>query len=63
MSLKCAETTNGHNPASSPQPTNVNQFERNPEKSDNEESVIYITIYRVLYEQVYESSYIADSNN
>ena len=33
------------------------------EKSDDEESVNYITSYQQLYNQVYESNYDSDSDN
>ena len=43
--------------------TNVNQIEKSPEKSDDEESVNYITSYQQLYEHVYDPNYDSDSDN
>ena len=45
------------------QQTNVNQIDQSPEKSDDEESVNYITSYQQLYEQVYDSNYESDSDD
>ena len=43
--------------------TNVNQIDKTPEKSDDEESLNYITIYQQLYDQVYNSNYDSYSDN
>ena len=43
--------------------TNVNQIDKTPEKSDDEETVNYITSYQQLYDQVYNSNYDSDSDN
>ncbi|XP_075241628.1 AP-1 complex subunit gamma-1-like [Convolutriloba macropyga] len=43
--------------------TNVNQTDKSPEKSDDEESVNHITRYQQLYEQVYDSNYDSDSDD
>ena len=43
--------------------TNVEQIDKTAEKSEDEESVIYITSYQQLYEQVYDSNYDSDSDN
>ena len=45
------------------QQTNVNQIDQFAEKSDDEESVNYITSYQQLYEQVYDSNYDSDSDD
>ena len=47
----------------SPQQTDFNQFESTPDKSDDGESVNYVTSYRVLYDQVYNSNYDSDTDN
>ena len=39
------------------------QIDQSPEKSDDEESVNYITSYQQLYEQVYDSNYDSDSDD
>ena len=41
----------------------VNQIDQSPEKSDDEESVNYITSYQQLYEQVYDSNYDSNSDD
>ena len=41
----------------------VNQIDQTPEKSDDEESVNYITSYQQLYDQVYDSNYDSDSDD
>ena len=41
----------------------VNQIDQSPEKSDDEESLNYITSYQQLYEQVYDSNYDSDSDD
>ena len=46
-----------------PPQTKVNQIDNTAEKSDDEESVNYITSYQQLYEQVYDSNYDSDSEN
>ena len=43
--------------------TNVNQIDQSPEKSDDEESVNYITSYQQLYDQVCDSNYDSDSDD
>ena len=42
---------------------NVNQIDTNTNKSDDEESVNYITSYQQLSEQVYYSNYNSDSDD
>ena len=46
-----------------PPQTNVNQIDTTVEKSDDEESVNYITSYQQLYDQVYDSNYDSDSDD
>ena len=48
---------------SPPQQTNVNQIESTPDIKDVEESIIYVTSNRELYEQAYDSNYDNDSDN
>ena len=43
--------------------TNVNQIDKSPEKSNDEESVNYVTSYQQLYDQVYNSKYESDSED
>ena len=43
--------------------TNVNQIDQSPKKSDDEESVNYITSYQQLYDQLYDSNYDSDSDD
>ena len=45
------------------QQPNVNQIDQSPERSDDEESVNYITSNQQLYEQVYDSNYDSDSDD
>ena len=45
------------------QKSNVNQIDQSPEKSDDEESVNYVTSYQQLYEPVYDSNYDSDSDD
>ena len=45
------------------QQTNVNQIDQSPEKSDDEQSVNYISSYQQLYAQVYDSKYESDSDD
>ena len=43
--------------------TSVNQIDKSPEKSDDEESVNYVTSYQLLYDQEYDSNYDSDSGD
>ena len=43
--------------------TNVNKIDKSPEKSDDEESVNYITSYQQFYDQVYDSNYDIDTDD
>ena len=60
---KCRKPKKSQNPIQKTQKTNVNQIEESREKSDDEESVNYITSYQQLYEQVYDSNYDSDSDD
>ena len=60
---KCRKPKKSQNPIQKTQKTNVNQIDESREKSDDEESVIYITSYQQLYEQVYDSNYDSDSDD
>ena len=51
---KCRKPKKVQNPIQKTQKTNVNQIDELREKSDDEESVNYITSYQQLYEQVYD---------
>ena len=57
------ESRNNHRDKHLKLQTNVNQIDKTPEKSDDEESVNYITSYQQLYDQVYDSNYDSDSDN
>ena len=48
---------------SPPQQTNFDQIESATDKSDKEESVDYISNYRELSEEVYDSKIDCDSDN
>ena len=58
-----SQTKKSQNPIQNTQKSNVNQIDQTPEKSDDEESVNYITSYQQLYEQVYDSNYDSDSDD
>ena len=60
---KCRKPEKSQNPIQKTQKTNVNQIDESREKSDDEESVNYITSYQQLYEQVYDSNYDSDSDD
>ena len=60
---KCRKPKKSQNPIQKTQKSNVNQIDQTPEKSDDEESISYITIYQQLYEQVYDSNYDSDSDD
>ena len=60
---KCHKSKKPQNSAQKTQKANVNQIEQSPEKSDDEESVNYITSYQQLYEQVYDLNYDSDSDD
>ena len=60
---KCRKPKKSQNPIQKTQKSNVNHIDQSPEKSDNEESVNYITSYQQLYEQVYDSNYDSDSDD
>ena len=60
---KCRKPKKSQGQIQKAQQTNVNQIDQSPEKSDDEESVNYITRYQQLYEQVYDLNYDRDSND
>ena len=60
---KCRKPKKSQNPIQKNQKSNVNQIDQSPEKSDEEESVNYITSYQQLYEQVSDSNYDSDSDD
>ena len=60
---KCGKPKKSQNPIQKTQKTNVNQIDESREKSDDEESVNYITSYQQLYEQVYDSNYDSGSDD
>ena len=60
---KCRKPKKSQGQTQKAQQRNVNQIDQFPEKSDNEESVNYITSYQKLYEQVYDSNYDSDSDD
>ena len=60
---KCRKPKKSPGQTQKTQQPNVNQIDQSPEKSDEEESVNYITSYQQLYEQVYDSNYDSDSDD
>ena len=54
---KCRMPKRSQGQASKAPKTNLNQIDKIPEKSDDEESVNYISSYQQLYDQVYDSNY------
>ena len=60
---KFSKPKKSQSPIQKTQKSNVNQIDQSPEKSDDEESVNYITSYQQLYEQVYDSNYDSDSDD
>ena len=60
---KCRKPKRSQGQASKAPQTNVNQIDKIPEKSDDEESVDYITSYQQLHDQFYDSKYDSDSDN
>ena len=60
---KCRKPKKSPGQTQKAQQPNVNQIDQSPEKSDDEESVNYITSYQKLYEQVYDSNYDSDSDD
>ena len=60
---KCRKPKKSPGQTQKAQQPNVNQIDQSPEKSDDEESVNYITSYQQLYEQVYDSNYDSDSDD
>ena len=60
---KCRKAKKSQGQTQKAQQTNVNQIDQSPEKSDDEESVNYITSYQQLFEQVYDSNYDSDSDD
>ena len=60
---KCRKPKKSQGQTQKTQQTNVNQIDQSPEKSDDEESVNYISSYQQLYEQVYDSNYDSDSDD
>ena len=57
---KCRKPKKSQGQTQKTQQTNVNHIDQSPEKSDDEESVNYITSFQRLYEQVYDSNYDSD---
>ena len=60
---KCRKPKKTQGQTQKTQQTNVNQIDQSPEKSDDEESVNYISSYQQLYEQVYDWNYDSDSDD
>ena len=60
---KCRKPKKSPGQTQKAQQPNVNQIDQSLEKSDDEESVNYITSYQQLYEQVYDSNYDSDSDD
>ena len=60
---KCRKPKRSQGQASKAPQTNVKLIDKTPEKSDDEESVNYITSYQQPYDQVYDSNYDSDSDN
>ena len=60
---KCRKPKKSPGQTQKAQQPNVNQIDQSTEKSDDEESVYYITSYQQLYEQVYDSNYDSDSDD
>ena len=60
---KCRKPKKSPGQTQKAQQPNVNQIDQSPKKSDDEESVNYITSYQQLYEQVYDSNYDSDSDD
>ena len=60
---KCRKPKKSQSQTPKPRQTNINQINTNTIKSDNEDSVNYITSYQQLYDQVYESNYDSDSDD
>ena len=60
---KCRKLVKPQSQASQPQQTNFNQIETTTTKSDDGESVNYITGYQQLYDQVYYSNHGSDSDD
>ena len=57
---KCRKPTKSQHQSSHSQQTNVNLIDTTSTKSDDEESVNYITSCQQLYDQVYDSNYDND---
>ena len=60
FSRKCRKPKKQQSQTTKALQTNVNQIDTAVEKSDDEESVKYITSYQQLYNQFYDSSYDSD---
>ena len=60
---KCRKPNRSQGQTPKPPQINVNQIDKTAEKSDDEESVDYITSYQQLYEQVCDSNHDSDSDN
>ena len=60
---KCRKPKRSLGQVSKAPQTNVNQIDKTPKKSDDEESVNYTTSYQQLYDQVYDSNYDSDSDD
>ena len=60
---KCKKPKRSQGQTTKPSQPNVNQIEDTAEKNEDEESVNYIISYQQLYEQVYDSNYVSDSDN
>ena len=62
IAKKCRKPKKSQSQTSQPQDTKVNQIDLITTKSDNEESGNYITSYREVNAQVYDSNYYSDSD-
>ena len=60
---KCRKPKKSQGQTQKTQQNNVNQIDQSPKKSDDEESVNFITSYQQLYEQVYHSNYDSVSDD
>ena len=63
FSQNCRKPKKSQSQASQSQQTNVNQIDAPITKSDDEESVNYITSYQQLYDQVYDFNYDRESDD
>ena len=60
---KCRKPKKSEGQTQRAQQANVNEIHQSPKKSDDDESVNFITSYQQLYEQVYDSNYDSDSDD